>query len=205
MTPEKGVNAIAHLVCALYELREFGIDDSDFLKGYKDKIGVDYNGELFDCGLCDEPSGRLTFNVGTICKEKNTINLGINLRYPVTYEYDHVYTLLEKTASAAGFSMEIGNCMEPIFFEKDGALVEQLMKVYRKCTGDDQALPIALGGATYARAIPNAIAFGPVFPWQEELAHEANEFLSIDNLMKITEIYIESIIALVSINNPTQA
>lgn len=39
----------------------------------------------------------------------------------------------------------------------------------------------------------NAVAFGPVFPGQEELAHQKDEFISIDNLVKLTQIYTHAL------------
>ena len=66
-------------------------------------------------------------------------------------------------------------------------------------TGDTTHEPFSIGGATYARALPNAVAFGPQFPYEEELAHEPNEFLAIDSLEKMTAIYgraLEKLLAL---------
>ena len=60
-------------------------------------------------------------------------------------------------------------------------------------TGDKDTKPLAIGGATYARAIPNAVGFGPVFPYEAELAHEPNEFASIDSLIKAQQIYYRTL------------
>ena len=70
------------------------------------------------------------------------------------------------------------------------------MNVYKEVTQDNEAKPIVIGGATYARALPNTLAFGPVFPKQKELAHEPNEFIEIEHLKTITEIYGKAILAL---------
>ena len=64
------------------------------------------------------------------------------------------------------------------------------MEAYREITGDTENDMFSIGGATYARSIPNAISFGPLFPGEVELAHEANEFLYIESLRKMTEVYI---------------
>jgi succinyl-diaminopimelate desuccinylase len=39
----------------------------------------------------------------------------------------------------------------------------------------------------------NAVAFGPLFPGQPELAHQKDEFIGIDDLMKITKIYAKAL------------
>ena len=83
--------------------------------------------------------------------------------------------------------------MKPVYFKKTDPFVNLLMNVYRDVTGDKETQPISIGGATYARAIPNAIAFGPIFPWEEELAHEPNEFVDLDSLEKAADIYYNAI------------
>jgi len=67
------------------------------------------------------------------------------------------------------------------------------MKVYREETGDENSEPITIGGGTYARAMSNAVAFGPLFPGQEELAHQKDECIAIDDLIKITKIYAKAL------------
>jgi succinyl-diaminopimelate desuccinylase len=42
------------------------------------------------------------------------------------------------------------------------------------------------------------VAFGPVFPDEEELAHEPNEFIDIDRLILMTHIYARAIYELVN-------
>ena len=39
--------------------------------------------------------------------------------------------------------------------------------------------PIVIGGGTYCRDVENFVSFGPVFPGEPELAHEANEYIDI--------------------------
>ena len=79
--------------------------------------------------------------------------------------------------------------MEPVSFKKNDGFIQLLMQIYKEATGDMDSLPVSIGGATYARAIPNAVAFGPVMPWEEELAHEPNEFINIALLYEIEKIY----------------
>ena len=50
-------------------------------------------------------------------------------------------------------------------------------------------MPIAIGGATYARAFPNCVSFGANMPNCEDMCHKADEFISIDNLILSAKIY----------------
>jgi succinyl-diaminopimelate desuccinylase len=39
----------------------------------------------------------------------------------------------------------------------------------------------------------NCVAYGAMFPGDEDLMHQKNECISIENLMKMTRIYAEAI------------
>lgn len=83
--------------------------------------------------------------------------------------------------------------MSPIYFKRDDEVVVLLEKAYRDVTGDDVNQPFTVGAATFARTMPNTVAFGPIFPEQEEMSHLPNEFISIEDLNKTTEIYINAL------------
>ena len=83
--------------------------------------------------------------------------------------------------------------MKPLYVPKNNFLVEKLMLVYREQTGDLESEPITIGGGTYARAMDNAVAFGPNFPGQVEVAHQKDEYISIEHLMKIAKIYAHAL------------
>ena len=53
--------------------------------------------------------------------------------------------------------------------------------------------PIAIGGATYARAFDNFVSFGANLPGQKDMCHQTDEFISIDNLIIAYEIYCRAI------------
>ena len=53
--------------------------------------------------------------------------------------------------------------------------------------------PITIGGGTYARALPVAVAFGPIFPNQESTIHQKNERAKISDLQKMYNIYLKAI------------
>ena len=70
---------------------------------------------------------------------------------------------------------------------EDSVLVQTLQEVYNEQTGD-KAEPVVIGGGTYAKAVKNIVAFGPVFPGQESVIHQKDEFITIEHLMKNIEI-----------------
>lgn len=202
MTPEKGKNAISYLMKLLKEMSlKCGIcfAQQELIDFYDKYIDLQYDGKNLGLKCSDNDSGDLTLNVGVLKLEEHCVSMKINLRYPVSYGLNQIKSKLAQVTDSEGASIKYGVCMDPIFFPKDSPLVETLMDVYQKITGDETTEPIALGGATYARAIPQAIAFGPVFPTQEELAHEADEHYTFADYKKITKIYAEAIMRLFAI------
>ena len=73
---------------------------------------------------------------------------------------------------------------------------KELQKAYEESTGAP-ANCISIGGGTYCRYVKNTVSFGPVFPGQKELAHQSNEYISLDDLRKIAKIYAQAIYNLI--------
>lgn len=191
--PEKGLNAISVLMGFLKKI-EFANDDlTDFIDFYNDYIGFDLHGERIGCGLSDEISGRLIFNVGMASINPDVAGLTINIRYPVTMKDETVYKGMMAYLDKFNIGVVKLNHQEPIFIPADDPLIETLMGVYAGHTGDTVSKPMIIGGGTYARAMKNAVAFGMVFPGEPELAHQKNECILIENLIKSTKIFADCI------------
>lgn len=49
-----------------------------------------------------------------------------------------------------------------------------------------------IDGGTYAKAMENIIAFGPVFPGEESREHQADEYIALDNIERLRRIYAQA-------------
>ncbi|EOD00915.1 dipeptidase PepV [Caldisalinibacter kiritimatiensis] len=196
-TPEEGKNAISQLMKFLNEIVSGECEICEFIKFYNDKIGMEYNGESIGCGLEDDVSGKLTFNVGVIDLSEDKVEVAVNIRYPIKHDKETIYNGIKEVISEMGIKIEEKDHLAPIYLPENHFLVEKLMKVYREVTGDNESKPITIGGGTYARAMDNAVAFGALMPGQEELAHQKDEYISIEHLMDITKIYAKALYELV--------
>ena len=85
-------------------------------------------------------------------------------------------------------------------YDKTSKYVKTLQKVYNDVTGFD-AKPVTTTGGTYAKIIPNIIAYGPSFPGQKDIAHLPDEWMDLDDLEKITEIYTLALYEISKIKN----
>ena len=186
-TPHLGDNAISKLINYLNNY----IKDP-FLDFYEDKIGLLYNGENIDVGFEDEISGKLTFNTGII-DNKGVV---VDIRYPVSVDKGQIEKNIKNNLEKGVEYEEIAH-KNPLHVSKDSDLVQELMTVYNDIMEDNKT-PIAIGGGTYARAVKKGVAFGPLFPKQEEVAHQANEYFEKDKFFKSLEIYIKGIKKLIT-------
>ncbi|HWQ78870.1 MAG TPA: dipeptidase PepV [Anaerovoracaceae bacterium] len=194
--PELGLNAISILMKFLGEIGLENDDVRDFIDFYNGHIGFDLNGGAIGCGFEDEPSGKLVFNVGMVNIDDESAVVTINIRYPVTMNDEQVYEAILPVVNQYNLGIVKKEHKQPIFIPKDDKMIQTLMEVYKKHTGDADSEPIVIGGGTYARAVKNTVAYGAVFPDEPDLAHQKNEYMEIENLIKCTKIFADAIFEL---------
>ncbi len=194
-TPWEGENAISKVMAQLHDIKA-SLECSDelkkFIEFYHEKIGMAIHGEKIGCGFEDKETGKLTFNAGVIRIEGGRIILTVDMRTPVTIDKDIIVENIKKAAAEYGIAVENVDFMDPVFSPLDSHLANVLLEVYREETGDDSQ-PLTMGGGTYARAMANVVAFGPLFPGREATEHMKNEYILVEDLIKIKSIYKKAI------------
>ncbi|MBU8790513.1 dipeptidase PepV [Oceanobacillus caeni] len=156
-------------------------------------------GEVFDISYQDEESGELTINVGIInyTKEKGG-HIGLNMRYPVTFDIEKGKAKIEETLKKNELKMENFTDSKPTYVKKDDPLIQTLQRVYEEQTGEKAEL-LAIGGGTYSRALDHGVAFGALFPGREDVMHQKDEYAIVDDLLKATAIYAQAIYELAKV------
>jgi succinyl-diaminopimelate desuccinylase len=192
--PEEGVNAAVELATFLARL-SLPADQLHLLQFMRDHLRGQYNGQGLGIGLKDEVSGLLTANLGIVRWENGTAELAINTRFPISYTGEQVHGGAKQVAEAAGFTYTIVSTGKPHHVAKDSPVVKVLQQVYQEETGQEPTA-YAIGGGTYAKLMPEAVAFGPVFPGQPELAHQRDEHISLEDLMRCARIYTLAMVGL---------
>ena len=193
-TPEKGKNAVSEMMKQLAE-----VCPGDPLVGfYRKYIGSSLHGEQMGCALQDDKSGFLTMNVGTVRVKDGYLVMEIDVRNPVTHKTEEVMQPLKAAAEEFGFSVTLTEDSAPVYMDKDGKVIQKLLEVYRKETGD-MSEPVVIGGGTYARAMDHIVAFGPMIPGRELTEHMPNEYILKEDLFLIRKIYREAILQLANL------
>jgi succinyl-diaminopimelate desuccinylase len=194
--PWLGTNAISILMELLGEFNLANESVRDFLDFYRAHVNYETDGSRLGIAMGDSASGALIVNAGMISLSTEAAILTLNVRYPVSKREGDVYDALRPLIDRYGLGVVKVNGMAPLYFAPDAPLIETLLSVYRDNTGDTGSEPIVIGGGTYARAIPNAVAFGPRFPDEEDVMHQKDEFVRVDSLMRSVHIYADAIFRL---------
>lgn len=185
-TPELGKNAAIRLFDALKE-NHFGGDVQRMIDFIMEKIGWETNGKSLDICYEDDETGNTTVNLGVIKCDEEKLSFTLDIRYPKNAKEEDVVASV--TDHAKSYGLEVENELHSLLYvPKDSELVQKLTKVYCEETGDMDAKPIAIGGGTYAKSFDNMVAFGPIFPGEEEVIHAPNEYANMDNLVRSIQI-----------------
>lgn len=193
--PEGSIDAIGQLARFLSR-RELVTGAA---KGLVDLIGEstkDYYGQGLGIACSDEESGRLTHVLSIIRMQAGRLEITYNIRYPVLANGRVLESVIRGKLKAAGFAdVQIED--DAASLREKGKEVELLTEISNELLGR-RDLPYTMAGGTYARRIPNAVAYGfgspgdePVpFPEGQGGGHQPNEAVSLKGLLKGIEIYI---------------
>lgn len=193
--PEMGVNAITLLAEKLQQdprLSETLRADFKWIyEGFHEK----HYGEGIQLELADADSGKLILTPVVLEKTNSGLALEVAFRYPVSNDEADVVQGLQQALSAGG-SLTVVRSLPGIRHHKESTEITKLSEIYGAVTGNNSE-PVTTTGATYARKMPNILAFGPSFPGQKGIAHNKNEYMDVPDLRMNLEIYMRSIKALI--------
>lgn len=188
MQPHLGINAAFILAEFLNEHIE-----NEFIKFICEYLTFDHLGEKLNIDHFDKEMKDLTMNPAVFSYNKELVKIGVNCRYPKGWDTSSAFINIQAAAKSHGFKATVLNDMPVHYVEKDDVLVQTLHNAYKKYTEDTETELLTIGGGTYSRALKKAVAFGPMMPGRKDVAHQVDEHLHIEDLLKATAIYMESI------------
>ncbi len=190
--PADGTNALSYMIQFLNTLPLKKNALSDAVYELAKWIGLQTDGERIGIAAEDE-SGALTLNLGYFKTLADGIEAGVDIRYPI--HSDKVMLLSKICAAFDELSVTEEFSRAPHFVPEDSELIKGLKQAYEEVTGEE-ATCMTMGGATYARAFPNSVAFGALFPGQVGTEHQPDEYIEIDSLVKTADIIANAILVL---------
>ncbi len=157
-------------------------------------VGMTYHGEELGIAVEDAASGKLTCSMDMIRTDpdEGTIGVLLDIRYPVMMNVEAMMKVIQSTVDGY-LTAECISSRPPHYVSPNSRLVGELMNVYNDFTGE-KAKPLAIGGGTYAGSMEEGVAFGALFPSDEDMAHQPDEYIRIsrfyDNIYMIADAII---------------
>lgn len=186
--PHLGQNAAIQLFTALKENGiDLGGDLQKMIDFVLDKINTETKGETLGVYANDEETGETSVCFGVVNCTEDKLFFTLDVRYPNNADNVKITETIKEKAKEYGLDAEVEQTGKLLYVSKESELVQKLMGVYREYTGSTEE-PIAIGGGTYAKAFDNMVAFGPIFPGDDDVIHQPNEYAEIDKLMKSFQI-----------------
>lgn len=196
--PEGGVNAAGMLMIALKEMG-MGANLQSALDMGAACLGMEYDGAHLGIKCGDELSHDLTCNLGILRWDGARFCATLDIRYPLCTSQEQIMESIAKSVAPFGVTAKLAGGHVPLHVPAEHKIVRGLMQVYNELTNSNDK-PLAIGGGTYSRMMPNTVAFGVVFPDQEDCCHIADEYIEIDRMMQAVRIYAHAIAELASGN-----
>lgn len=192
MEPDLGKNAGLYLAEFLAE-ENLDSQAARFFQLASECFFKDSRGKALNIKYRDEITGDLTVNVGKLSYTKEDGGrFGLNMRYPVTFPFEEKKSSLVKELKSRGFRIENLSNSLPHHVNRNDPFIQTLASVYEEQTGEKAEL-LAIGGGTYARSLKTGVAYGALFPGRADVAHQKNEYMFIEDLLKATAIYAQAI------------
>ena len=195
MEPFNGINAATYLAKFLTTLDLNDTEKTYFLFIAED-LHLDFAGLHLGIANKDAVMGELTVSPNIYEYDATKANVLLNIRYPKGDTGDTLTDKINQHLPKDVTAVIEGHNQLPHFVAADDPLVQALVGAYRDHTGDETE-PFTVGGGTYGRILKHGIAYGAMFPGDENVMHQPNEYINIDKLLKSTAIYADAIYRLI--------
>lgn len=193
--PELGNNAIPLLAKEILKKPSVSGTLAEYFSWLVKSLANQHYGEGLGIDFSDADSGKLIITPYQLVKKDQQLAFSVAIRYPVSVTEAEVTAALERHLPPQS-QLTVVRRMESTHFPKNDPNIHTLSAVYEEVTGLD-GTPVTTTGATYARFVPNIVAFGPSFPGQKGIAHKQDEYMDVEDLLKNMEIYMRGMLKLI--------
>lgn len=170
-----GENIFTEILDMLFE--RFGDCEGKALSIYRKNEY--YNGEYVH---------RNIFSPDVFTTDDDKISVLIDVRFAYGTDENEIIGCLSELAAGLGGTVRTSDVMPAVFVSRNKPFLKAMADTYETVTGFKNSFETAYG-ASYAKAMPNTVSWGPIFPGERDTCHEPNEFIPIENLKKCAEIF----------------
>ena len=202
-SPEAGVNAIWLIADLISRMEDFPEPDRTIMAQTAKLLGDCY-GEGLGIAYEDAQSGKLHCISGKSRVVDGKLHLNFDCRACITSTEEGLAEQLGKTFGAIGWAWSHKKMFYGYYIEPDDKRAQLLLEMYKNVIGRDDK-PFQTGGGTYVRKMGGcAMVFGgnipgetfPELPEGHGHAHQANEAVRIETLLRVIKLYVLTMIEL---------
>lgn len=197
MDPKEGVNSATYLATYLTSLN-LNDKEKNYFSFISNTLHLDFDGKNLNIAYSDATMGPLTASpdIYEYNEKQDSANILVNVRYPKGKTDEELVNNISEVLPEHASAIVDGHAQPPHFVSADDELVTNLLGAYRDHY-DDNSEPMSIGGGTYGRMLDRGVAFGGLLPGRENVMHQANEYMIIDDLVLLIEIYADAIYRLI--------
>lgn len=194
--PEKGINALVEMGKQIRSMLESAILEPTKGVKFLAMLGKRFEStEGEDLGLYSETEyyqgefvHRNVFSPTLAYTSGQEIHVNINVRFPYGSDEEKIRETFRNLAEEFGGLIEEKGYMPAVYVRKDRPFLKAFDQAYDRVMGESGGYNLEYGG-TYAKAIPDVVSWGPIFPGEEDTCHEENEYIRVDSLVKNAKIF----------------
>lgn len=160
-------------------------DFNEFINEYI--LSSPKNGVKLGINVKDEDFGEMIMRGYKLGMTDDNLFFQISLSYPKVKTVDELVEMIREVTPESIEVICVHN-WNPVFYDKESPEITLLTDAYEEVMGERLA-PVTTTGGTYAKIIPNTIAFGPSFPAQKDIAHLPDEWMNLDDILNNAKIY----------------
>ena len=194
--PEFGINAIFELAdklekrgLAKNKLLDLLLSVRDTFSDHEGSgIGLRTENEYYQ----GEFVHRNTFAPTILNAAGGKATLTIDVRFPYGEDMQRLIDTMDSWAKERSGKTVMTDGLHAVFVSKERPFMKVFADAYEDVTDLKNEFTLAYGGS-YAKAMPNIVSWGPLFPGKEDTCHQANEYIDLKELLLSANIFAESI------------
>lgn len=190
--PQRGDNAIWKLAVWMAGRKDLPVLGMDFAAFMQECMAADYYGNKSGLYAEDVQMGTTSVCPTGVSWQEDGIHLYLDIRYPRTITAEELQKRLKKLGNRYHFQTGAVSGRKPLYVEEDSPLIRGLKQAYEEVTGEP-ARVLTKGGASYARALKNGVAFGAAFEGEDTRPHMPDECARLTSLETAMEIYCAAV------------
>ena len=189
--PHLGLNSIGLLMKALKRLGAGG-GIRPAVEAVAEKFGTEGDGLSAGIKTDDAECGPLTCNMGLLRFDGRNMKIVLDIRWPLATNAQTMLGQMAVALTRTPLSIKCNGYRGVHYVSPEHKVVKGLLEVYHDVSGLP-AYPIAIGGGTYSRLMPNTVAYGICFPGDVDTCHMPDEYVDWEKFILSCKIFAHAI------------